>query len=167
MEKLEFKIKLSVKDLYYFLMYHYYTKSSGIFGVGLSIFAAVTLYRKFPTLDMNGKVVLLIFSLMFTVINPIMMWTKAARQIKTNKSLGGELIYGLDDEHLSVQLEEEAAELSWEQVVRVKDNGKELVVYVSMASGYIWPKKQIEAQYDQIIAILKKNVDARKLRLKD
>ncbi|MGN0203997.1 MAG: YcxB family protein [Coprococcus sp.] len=167
MENVEFKIKLSVTDLYYFMMYHYYTKISGIFGIVLSLAALIILCIRFSSLDSTGKMLLIIIALLFTVINPVMLWTKAAGQITSNKSLGGELTYALDGEHLVIKLGEEQADIPWEQVTKVKDNGRELVVYVTAARGYIWPKRQIREQYDHIIACLKKNVDAGKIFLKD
>lgn len=166
MEKLEFKIKLSVTDLYYFMMNHYYTKISGIFGIVLSIAAAVILCVRFSSLDGTGKILLAIIALLFTVINPVMLWTKAAGQITSNKSLGGELTYILDDQHLTIKLGEEQADIQWDQVTKVKDNGRELVAYVTAARGYIWPKRQISDQYDQIITVLKKHMDGSRLRLK-
>lgn len=166
-ENLEFKIKLSVRDLYYFMMNHYYTRLSGIFGVVLSIAAAVILILRFSSLDSTGKMLLVVIALLFTVINPVMMWTKAAAQITSNKSLGGELTYILDEQNITIQLGEDKAGIPWEKVTKVKDNGRELVVYVTSARGYIWPKRQIQGQYEQIIAVLKKQVDARKLRLKN
>lgn len=166
MENIEFKIKLSVTDLYYFMMYHYYTKISGIFGIVLSLAAAVILCVRLTSLDSTGKILLIIISLLFTVINPVMLWTKAAGQITSNKSLGGELTYALDSQHLTIKLGEEQADIPWEQVTKVKDNGRELVVYVTAARGYIWPKRQIREQYDRIIDCLKKSVDAGKTCLK-
>lgn len=167
MENIEFKIKLSVTDLYYFMMHHYYTKISGIFGIVLSLAAAVILCVRFSSLDGTGKMLLIIIALLFTVINPIMLWTKAAGQITANKSLGGELTYILDTRHLTIQLGEEKADVPWEQVTKVKDNGRELVVYVTAARGYIWPKRQIREQYDHITDCLKKSVDAGKIHLKN
>lgn len=166
METIKFKIQLSVKDLYYFMMFHYYDKLSGIFGIVLSIAAAVVLVMNFSEMGDTERLFFLIIALLFTVINPILMLIKARSQIISNKSLGGELTYYLDDSQISIRMGGEKADIKWEQVARVKDNGRELVVYVTAARGYIWPKRQIADQYDQIIAALKGHVDESRLRLK-
>ena len=166
MDNLEFKVKLSIADLYYFMMYHYYTKPAGIFGIILSLGAAVLLCLRYQTLDSTGKLLLFIVAIAFTILNPISMWMKAGKQIKSNKSLGGELTYILGEKAISIKLDDEQADIEWNQVAKVKDNGRELVVYVTASRGYIWPKKQIEAEYDQIMARIQKNVEARRLKLK-
>jgi hypothetical protein len=51
-------------------------------------------------------------------------------------------------------------------VTKVRDNGRALIVYVTSIRGYIWPKSQITSEYEQILAILEKNVKAGKLHLK-
>lgn len=166
MDKIEFKIKLSIGDLYYFMMNHYYTKFSGIFGLILSAAAAVILVVRFSQLESMAKILLFIVAILFSIVNPIMLWTKTAAQIAANKSLGGELTYKLDEEGITVCLGEAEALVSWEEVVRVKDNGRELVAYVTHNRGYIWPKRQLE-NYDQVLAIVKANVTAERLKLKE
>lgn len=166
MEKLEFKIQLSVSDLYYFMMYHYYTGMSGIFGTVLSIAAAIVLIVRFGTMSNTERLFFFIVAILFTVVNPVLMRVKAGAQIKSNKSLGGALTYSLDADQITISLGEEKAEIKWNQVVRVKDNGRELVVYVTNARGYIWPKKQIAAEYDSIVEILQSKIAAGRLRLK-
>lgn len=43
MDEIKFKIALKVNDLYYFMMYHYYSKPAGIIGLVLSIGSLVLL----------------------------------------------------------------------------------------------------------------------------
>ena len=95
-----------------------------------------------------------------------MLLTKAKAQIQRNKSLGGGLEYILSDEHLSVCLGEERADVGWNQIIRVKDNGRELLVYMTAARAYIWPKDQLGEQYARVVACLKQHIDTGKLKLK-
>lgn len=166
MENLEFKVKLSIADLYYFMMYHYYTMPAGLFGIILSIGAALMLAVRYSTLSVNGKLLLFIVAITFTILNPVSMWMKSANQIKHNKSLSDELTYVLGKEAITVKQGEEHADIPWSQIARVKDNGRELVVYVTNSRGYIWPKAQIQAEYEWILARLEQHVEARRLKLK-
>ena len=72
----------------------------------------------------------------------------------------------LSDEHLSVCLGEEQADVDWNQIIRVKDNGRELLVYMTAARAYIWPKDQLGEQYARVAACLKQHIDTGKLKLK-
>lgn len=166
MDEIKFTITLKVKDLYYFMMHHYYTKASGIIGLIISIGAAVLLVTRWNVTDSTAKMLYFVIALLFTIINPLMMRTKAKAQIVRNKSLGGELTYILSEEHLSVCLGEEKADINWDQIIKVKDNGPELVVYMTAARAYIWPKNQLGAQYDAVTAFLKKHIDAGKVKIK-
>ena len=140
MDEIKFKIALKVNDLYYFMMHHYYSKPAGIIGLVLSIGSLVLLITRWNVTDATAKMLYFIIALLFTVINPLMLLTKAKAQIQRNKSLGGGLEYILSDEHLSVCLGEERADVGWDQIIRVKDNGRELLVYMTAARAYIWPK---------------------------
>ena len=110
MDEIKFKITLKVNDLYYFMMYHYYSKPAGIIGLVLSMGSLVLLITRWNVTDATAKMLYFIIALLFTVINPLMLLTKAKAQIQRNKSLGGGLEYILSDEHLSVCLGEEQAD---------------------------------------------------------
>ena len=155
MDEIKFKIALKVNDLYYFMMHHYYSKPAGIIGLVLSIGSLVLLITRWNVTDATAKMLYFIIALLFTVINPLMLLTKAKAQIQRNKSLGGGLEYILSDEHLSVCLGEERA-----------DNGRELLVYMTAARAYIWPKDQLGKQYARVVACLKQHIDTGKLKLK-
>jgi hypothetical protein len=165
-EKISFNIQLTVGDLYYFMMYHYYKGLSGAFGLLLSIAAAIALCANYSTMNGTTRLFFLIVALAFTVINPIWMLMKARAQIARNQSLGGDLTYILDDRQFTIAMGEEHVDIKWDQVTKVRDNGRALIVYVTSIRGYIWPKKQIASEYEQILAILKENVKPGKLHLK-
>ena len=166
MDEIKFKITLKVNDLYYFMMHHYYSKPAGIIGLVLSLGSLVLLITRWNVTDATAKMLYFIIAVLFTVINPLMLRTKAKAQIQRNKSLGGGLEYILSDEHLSVCLGEEKADIEWNQIIKVKDNGRELVVYMTAARAYIWPKDKLGVQYDDVTAFLKKHIDAGKIKVK-
>lgn len=167
MEELTFKIRLSVQDLYYFMMYHYYTSFAGVFGIFLSLAAAVALCLRFSSMGNTERLLFFLVAIAFIIINPLWLRMKAGAQIRRNHSLGDELTYMLSSQQLAIRMGEEQADIPWTQIVRVKDNGRELVVYVTAARGYIWPKYQLGAEYDRVVAALKQNVAARRLHLKE
>ena len=96
MDEIKFKIALKVNDLYYFMMHHYYSKPAGIIGLVLSIGSLVLLITRWNVTDATAKMLYFIIALLFTVINPLMLLTKAKAQIQRNKSLGGGLEYPMN-----------------------------------------------------------------------
>lgn len=89
MDEIKFKITLKVNDLYYFMMHHYYSKPAGIIGLVLSLGSLVLLITRWNVTDAAAKMLYFIIAVLFTVINPLMLRTKAKAQIQRNKSLGG------------------------------------------------------------------------------
>ena len=134
--------------------------------LGAGFISGQELWQFFGAFGNWGYVGFVLAALLFTVINPLMLLTKAKAQIQRNKSLGGGLEYILSDEHLSVCLGEERADVGWDQIIRVKDNGRELLVYMTAARAYIWPKDQLGEQYARVVACLKQHIDTGKLKLK-
>ena len=134
--------------------------------LGAGFISGQELWQFFGAFGNWGYVGFVLAALLFTVINPLMLLTKAKAQIQRNKSLSGGLEYILSDEHLSVCLGEEKADIEWNQIIKVKDNGRELVVYMTAARAYIWPKDQLGVQYDAVTAFLKKHIDAGKIKVK-
>ena len=134
--------------------------------LGAGFISGQELWQFFGAFGNWGYVGFILAALLFTVINPLMLLTKAKAQIQRNKSLGGGLEYILSDEHLSVCLGEERADVGWDQIIRVKDNGRELLVYMTAARAYIWPKDQLGEQYARVAACLKQHIDTGKLKLK-
>lgn len=88
MDEIKFKIALKVNDLYYFMMHHYYSKPAGIIGLVLSIGSLVLLITRWNVTDATAKMLYFIIALLFTVINPLMLLTKAKAQIQRNQISG-------------------------------------------------------------------------------
>ena len=67
MDEIKFKITLKVNDLYYFMMYHYYSKPAGIIGLVLSMGSLVLLITRWNVTDATAKMLYFIIALLFTV----------------------------------------------------------------------------------------------------
>ena len=132
MDEIKFKITLKVNDLYYFMMHHYYSKPAGIIGLVLSL---VHLYCWLPD-GMWQMQLPRCFILSLQCCLPLLIhWCWGQRQ--RHRSRGTNLWAAVWNifcqiEHLSVCLGEEKADIEWNQIIKVKDNGRELVV--------IWPQ---------------------------
>ena len=77
------QVKLDFKSLGQFLLYHYYTQVSGLFSLLLSILALVFAVWRWPVLTVQGKCVLILIALMFTVLQPLMILMRGKRQLQS------------------------------------------------------------------------------------
>ena len=81
------QVKLDFKSLGQFLLYHYYTQVSGLFSLLLSILALVFAVWRWPVLTVQGKCVLILIALMFTVLQPLMILMRGKRQLQSEDLL--------------------------------------------------------------------------------
>ena len=87
MTEFNFDAKLSAAELYAFSMRHTYKSMSGIFGLIISFGSLIICAVRYKYLDKTAIMALIIIGLIFTVIQPLMLWSKANAQVKKNKSI--------------------------------------------------------------------------------
>lgn len=163
--KSEFEIRVSTNDMYGFLMYHTYHGFSGIF----SIVAGVALIL-FYIFNRQGSVsnvwIYLAFGVIFLFYQPCALYTKAVSQVKLGVSFKKPLRYRLTEKGIEVIQEKDSGEVSWEQIFKVRETGKRILVYTSEKNAFIWVKAQMGDGGESAKKIMRKYVPAGKLKLK-
>ena len=102
MTEFNFDAKLSAAELYAFSMRHTYKSMSGIFGLIISFGSLIICAVRYKYLDKTAIMALIIIGLIFTVIQPLMLWSKANAQVKKNKSINAKLHYNISDNGITV-----------------------------------------------------------------
>ena len=116
MKEINFDVDLGTGDLYSFMMHHTYSGMSGIFGIIISVGSLVICAIKFRELDTTAIAALIIIGLIFTVIQPLMLYKKAFMQVKRNKNINAKLHYTLAEEGITVSQGENEAQVKWYEV---------------------------------------------------
>ncbi len=142
-QQLTFDVKMKTMDMYKFLIYHTYSRFSGWFGILLSIGAIIMLVTEYDTLDDGGRLILIIIGLLFTIVNPIMLLSRAQQQIAGNAVYRNLLHYTLSEEGITVSQEEQSETMPWEQVCKVRQFRGEMIVYTSRIHAFIFPVEQM------------------------
>lgn len=167
MEKeVEFSILLRVKDMFHFLIKHNYTSFAGLFGVFLSGSAWVWLLLSFPDNSAFKNVLLLIGGLLFTVVQPIQLYMKAAQQIKLNPMFQEPILYKMGNNGITVSQKNETLPIAWADVYKVVETKTSIILYLSTIHAYIFPKEQCKEQQESILQIIKEYVDSNKCKWK-
>ncbi len=141
--QIEFDVKMRTKDLYKFLICHTYSGLHGWFGVFLSVIAIFLLVTSYDSYDDAGKMILIVIALAFTVVNPLMLLSKAKQQILTNPAYKAPLHYMLTEEGIAVSQGEESQEVAWNMLTRQRKFGGVLMVYTSKVHAFIFPLDQV------------------------
>lgn len=160
-----FDIKTGEKDLSNFVLHHNYRSASGVIGLILSAAAIIYLIVGFGAMDNLMRGALLVIGLLFTVVNPLMLVSKAKRQARTNKSFQVPIHYSMTATYLVLTQDEQWVQIPWKNVCKVTDTGRSIVVYVSRIRAFIWPKAQLGDKRELVMSVLRKKVAPAKIKI--
>lgn len=154
-DKVKCEVKINAKDMFSFFLQHNYRSASGLFGVFLSLVALAFLVTGFNEIDDTAKVVLVMIFLLFIVIQPITLYSRAYKQVMLNPVYKKPLIYCFDEEGVTVIQDENEQKALWESVQKVKTTKKLLLIYTTRVNACIIPISQISDEYSLICGIIK------------
>ena len=162
--KLEFDVKLSVKDLYLFNLGQAYKGMQGI--ISLIIPAGIFAYAVYEwgKVSLGTSILNIGIGILLLVYVPISLYLRSAKIIKSDEVLSKPLHYEVSEEGILVTQGEASAQLEWNQIYRMVASGKYIRIYTNRINAYIIPKEQINGNYDEVIALAKSKLE--KFRLK-
>ena len=159
MTELNFDAKLSAGELYAFSMRHTYRSMSGIFGLIISFASFVVCAVRYKYLDKTAVMALIIICLIFTVIQPVMLWSKAKAQVRKNKSINATLHYTINDDGITVSQGEQEAKVKWYQIRKTVMAKNAIYVYMSPVRAFIFTKNQCGEDFPDLVKNIQKKVE--------
>lgn len=153
---IEMDVKMDIKSLGGFLIYHNYARVAGILSVLISLAALVGLIWKWDSWMLTQKVMLIILALLFTVIQPIMLLWRGSRRLQT-EDFQIPFHYVFNDTGLEISQNEQKQEFQWQDVRKVVYRKDALYVYMSAVSAFVLPKDQCGGQFDELVKLMKEH----------
>ncbi len=150
-----FSVQMTVKEMYQFTMYHVYHHASGLIGLLLSALALTNLVVSFDTLSDQGKTIMTIVALWFTVLEPIMMYSRSKKQVKRSKSYQKPLQYDVNAQGITVSQDEETQTMEWNHIRKMIETGSQYIVYSSSVHAFIFPKHDLREKSNELGSVLK------------
>ena len=145
--KLQFNVQMSRQYLFDFFLQHTYRtlrgKLSLLAGLAMIPLCVLTWNR----VGRMFSVCYIFFAVFFLLLMPGKLWIKADQGITTIQNA-------------------QTGHLKWAQVEKVIDSQLCLYVYINKADAYVWPKAAVGKNYPKLMELLKKHVDARKLKIR-
>lgn len=164
--KIEFDVKLFAKDLYLFNMYQSYKGLQGILSLVIPVFLFVQVYMNWGKAS-TGTVFLYIgLALLFLLYVPVSLWLRVNKVIKTDEVLSKPLHYEFTEEKITVSQGEQSVEFEWDNIYRMMTLGGMLLIYTNRINAYIIEKKQIEAQYADLVQLAKSKLEKYRIKVK-
>ena len=157
-KEIRLNVRIGAKDLFSFMAYHTYSHLSGLFGIGLSLLALVMLLSGFGGDDPVKNIILLILGLLFTVINPIMLFVKAKQQAMNNPVYKEILFYTLSDKGISLSIKNTKESIEWAQVLKFKKTKRVCILYTTEVHAILLPFSCMEGNGDKVVAFIESKV---------
>ena len=161
-ESFRMDVQIGISDMFWFLMHHNYFSFGGILGVAISVGCLIGLILTYQTNDTTTNVFLGAGALVFTVIQPCQLLSKAHRQIVKNPIFHEPMHYEINDKTLTIHYKEEKLDLEWENMYKVVETKKRIYLYVDTVHSYIFPKEACKEQLPKLLEILEKNFTMKK-----
>lgn len=162
----EFDIKLEVKDMYRFNMYHSYTGFQGILSIIVAVIAFVFAFKTYGNVTIEYTLLYVIFGIVFLLYMPMSIYTGAKRQILMSEVMKNALHYKVDDSGIVTSQGEQSAQLNWNQIYKIIETKSNILVYSSRKNAYIIPKEQLGTSRNDLAEIFKKNMEPFRLKIK-
>lgn len=157
-DRVQLKITMKTKNMYDFLIRHAYSGRTGIFSVLFTVIALSYLIMNYGELTSAKTTLLVLASLMFTVINPIIIYFNAAKQVKLNPMFRQEILYLLDTEKIIIKQEEQEAKVTWEEVQKVVETNSSIILYLNKVRAFIFPKEQLLEEENKLRQLINEKV---------
>lgn len=154
--EIKFSYQTKVSDMYRFLMQFSYHGIRGIINLVISIGALVLLFTGAAGGEVFNKVLLILIAALFTIIQPILLYYKAAKQVKLTPMFQQPLDYVINDRGITVRLKEEEMVLAWEDIYKIVETKKDFYFYMSFNRAHILPKEVYVEQCSLIRDLIKK-----------
>lgn len=164
---MKFRTKITTNELFQFLMKHTYAGLSGKIGLIISLAAAVLFIKNIADFAGNEtKVIILgIIALLFTVINPLMLWMKAKQQKLTNPAYKNEMEYTLTEDGIDLQVADQKGGIPWEMIVKIVETNSLYILYTTRINAFLWPKKDMGDWENALMHFLLDHIDQSSVKL--
>lgn len=160
-------VKLTAKELYGFLMHNTYSTFGSYIGVLLSLGSIAGFFYMLGMPDVNPAflVALLVIGLLFTVVQPLMLYSKAKKQVKVNEAINASLEYLISKSGIKVSQGEQSAFTTWDEIVKVTSTKNLVMLYTSRVNAYVIPKNDLEDGLLELKKLIQENCNAGYIKL--
>lgn len=158
MNEVKFSVKVTVKDMFAFLMHHSYRGGSLIADAIVTFGAIGLLLAGFGKGDPVKTVALIFVAMLFTVIHPLQLYSKARKQVKNNEVFKSPLDYVLTEEGIALSQGEQSQSITWGDVYQVREYKSQILVYTGRVYAFIWPKRALSECENEVRELFKKHL---------
>lgn len=153
---IQISIKVTTKDMFFFMLQHTYCSVSGVCGLLFSVVSFAALIWMWGTVDTSYMVILAVCSTLFTVINPLMLYTRSVRQVALSPALKIPITYTFGEYDFTMKQGREEAKAQYHDLYKVKNTRNYIYLYGTRTRANIISKKQLGVQAQMVADMVTK-----------
>lgn len=159
-----FDVKVRTKDLFGFTMYHAYSGFMGKVWLLFSIFCLAAAVWTWGDVSPQGTAAFIVLGLLFTVVNPLMLYYKCVRRAAKTPAYRESFRYVLTKEGFSVSQGDQTGRINWSDLFQIICTKKAVYLCPDPIHAQIISLEQLGDQKEQLKEFLKTQVpqDVRK-----
>ncbi len=154
-------VRTSTKDLFRFMVFHAYSKISGMITLVFSLICLVMLpISLFSWKDPFTTAAFGIIVVMYLILTPLNMLSQSRRQVISNPVFKNPITYHISEEIFEVQQYTGTVRLYWGQLSKVRKTPFDYLFYVNSEQAFVLPRTAVDPDEVNILdGILEKIKD--------
>lgn len=151
-KEMKFEVRLTAKELWQFSMYHANAGFTGGFNLIFTAAAAFLLVFRWGSLTPAYRLLLFGCLLIFTVLQPLLLYGKVRKQAKT-PAISQPMYLTFGREGLQVEQNGQTADFTWEQMGRMDKKPSLVILYMDRVHAYLLPEKVLGDRKEEFFAM--------------
>lgn len=147
-------VRVETMDMFFFMLQHTYRSVAGVCGVLFSVAAFVVLLWTWGTVNTSYMVLLGVCSALFTVVNPLMLFTKSAKQVVLNPAMKIPIVYTFGESGFTMKQGKEEASAEYRSLYRIRNTKNYIYLYGTGTRANIISKKQLGQQAQKVTELV-------------
>ncbi len=144
MNEIKATVKVKTSDMFCFLMHYSYASMAGIISFLFSIGSIVLFFFMWGKIAPAYLFILVVLGLLFTVINPAMLYKRAKKQVATSPALKEPITYVFSENGIHMEMGREKADIKWTDLYKVKKVCGRYLFYINHIRANVIPAESLE-----------------------
>lgn len=162
----DLEVQMTPRTMYSFMIHHNYTQLSGILSVIMGIVAFIIGVQQIGRGNVASAIVLIVFGVAVVVYSPIMLWTRAKRQVEASPVFLEPLVYKLTEDGVKVIQGGKENESPWSDFQKAISTNWALVLYMDKTRAIIFPREQIGERWAAAVEMISTHMPPDKVKIR-
>jgi hypothetical protein len=156
---MKFHTQLTAKDIFKFSVIFTYFGTSGILAVFMILVGGLMAARGIvlgqgPVYIAMGILIILLF----VVINPMMLYMKAKKQVLTNPVYQVQSYYTMQEDGIFVEIGEQTGTIEWNRIYKIRHMFGLYILYTGRQQAFVFPEEAMGSEKDRIMQFIEEHV---------